>query len=73
MAMAIDYGFKVFLELYSTEFARLIVEMGVLEKSEPVKALGPVELTVQERPLRVDFVISVGEKFVVVESKSEIS
>ena len=69
--MAIDYGLKTFLEFYSKEFIEFIYRLGILKRADRIKSYGPIELMVQERPLRIDFVMAVGEAYIIIEGKGE--
>ena len=69
--MAIDYGLKTFLGFYSRSFIRFLHKLGVLKEVREVNTIGPLELTIQERPLRIDFVILVGQTYIIIEGKSE--
>ncbi len=59
--MAIDYGFKTLISMYYVEFVEYIKQLGIVRVEGQVRVLGSLELVIQERPLRLDFALGVGE------------
>ena len=70
--MAIDYGFKLALDIFGDFFIRFLEERGLVKNVQFIRSYGPVEITVQKRPLRTDYVFCINDYlYVIIEAKSE--
>ena len=68
--MAIDYGLKLLVDLFWKDLLNFFEEIGLIASTKDSEILGPVEVTVQERPLRIDYIIRIGNRYLILESKS---
>ena len=68
--MAIDFGLKLLLDMYWRSLIDYLVDEGIMKKPLTSEVIGPVEVTIQRRPLRIDYLVRVEDKFLILEVKS---
>ncbi len=65
-----DFGLKILFDWYWRLFLEYLSMIGIVETSIESEAIGPIEVTVQKGPLRIDYLIRIEDKYIIIESKS---
>jgi len=69
--VAIDYSFKLLIDLYWIKLLGFLRDEKMVRSYASIELLGPSEVVIQERPLRIDYVFKLDDNFLLLEVKSE--
>ena len=69
--MAIDYSFKLLIDMYWLRLLEFLKGKKMVNKFASIELLGPSEVVIQERPLRIDYAFRLDNNFLLLEVKSE--
>jgi len=69
--VAIDYSFKLLIDVNWLRLLGFFKVQKLVGGYESIELLGPSEVVIQERPLRIDYVFKLDDNFLLLEVKSE--